>query len=186
MRRIAYNLAVLILATVATAASGQVRVSAQAETDRDIYVGDSFSFYIVIANSDKPGQVDLGPLRPYNPRSAGSRTQTSTNIVGSRVTTTKTIIMTYVLTVNQAGRVQLPSLSVVVDGRTYRTNPITVNVVKPGTTDRLDIEMTLSEKQCFAGQPVLLSINFYYSADIDNSQFNIPVLRSDAFYFENP
>jgi hypothetical protein len=80
----------------------------------------------------------------------------------------------------------LPSLKVVVDGKTYRTNPVNVNVVKPGTTDRLDIEMTLSEQQCFAGQPVLLTIDFYYSADIQNSQFNIPVLRSDAFYFENP
>ena len=169
-----------------TTASGQVRVSAQVDTGRDIYIGDNFSFHIVISGSDKPGQVDLGPLRQYNPRSAGNRTQISTNMVGSKVTTLRAMIMTYALTVNQAGRVQLPSLTVQVDGKTYRTNPVNVNVVKPGTTDRLDIEMTLSEQQCFAGQPVLLAIDFYNSAEIGNPQFNVPVLGSDAFYFENP
>jgi hypothetical protein len=125
-------------------------------------------------------------LRKYNPRATGNRTQTSTNIFGSKVTTVKTLIMTYALTLNQAGTVELPPVTVQVDGKSYRTNPVTVSVVKPGTTDRLDLEMTLSERQCFAGQPVLLTIKFYYSADVKDSQFNVPVLRSDAFYFENP
>ena len=173
-----------MMAAAVTTASGQVRVSAQVDTDRDIYVGDNFSFYIAIANWDKPGQVDLETLRQYNPRSAGTKTHNSTDMI--RGTTTRAMIMMYTLTVNQAGPITLPSLKVVVDGKTYRTNPVNVNVVKPGTTDRLDIEMTLSEQQCFAGQPVLLTIDFYYSADVRNSQFNVPVLGNDAFYFENP
>jgi len=175
-----------LIASIVTPAAAQVRVSAQVDTDRDIYVGDSFSYYVVIKGAEAPGQVGLGPLRQYNPRSTGNRTQTSTNIVGSRVTTEKTIIMTYALTVNEAGRVRLPSVTVQVEGKTYRTNPVTVSVVKPGTTDRLDIEMVLSEQQCFVGQPVLLTIKFYYAAEIKDTQFNIPVFGSDAFYFENP
>jgi hypothetical protein len=163
-----------------------VRVSARVDTDRDIYVGDNFGYYIVISGSDTPGQVDLGPLRQYNPRSSGNRTQTSTNIVGRKVTTVNTLVMTYALTVNQAGRVQLPSVTVQVDGKTYRTNPVNVNVVEPGKTDQLDIEMTLSRQQCFVGQPVLFEIKFYFSANCKNPRFNIPVLGSDAFYFENP
>jgi hypothetical protein len=187
MRRIRYSFAVLaLIAALVPGASGQVHVSAQVDTDGDIYVGDNFGFYIVIAGSDKPGQVDLGPLRQYNPRSTGNRTQTSTNIVGSKVTTVTTMIMTYSLRASETGTIRLPSLTVVIDGKTYRTNPLNVNVVEPGTTDRLDIDMTLSEQQCFAGQPVLLTIKFYYSADIRNSQFNVPALGSDAFYFENP
>lgn len=176
----------LIMSVAATAASAQVRVYAQVDTDGDIYVGDNFAYYVVLAGSEEAGEVDLEPLRPYNPRSTGNRKQTSTNIVGSQVTTATTMIMTYALTVNQAGRVQIPSVSVELDGKTYRTNPVTVNVIKPGTTDRLDVEMTLSEQQCFTGQPILLTINFYYATEIKNTQFNVPVLGSDAFYFENP
>ncbi len=171
---------------LATPATAQVRVSAQVDTDKDIYVGDSFGYYIVIKGAEAPGQVDLEPLRQYNPRSTGNRTQTSTNIVGSRVTTEKTIIMTYALIVNTTGRVRLPSLSVEVDGKTYHTNPVTVNITKPGTTRQLDIEVELSEQQCFVGQPVLLTIKFYYSDNSKNARFNVPVLGGDDFYFENP
>jgi hypothetical protein len=174
------------MAVVTTTVSGQVRVSAQVDTGRDIYVGESFGYYIVIQGTDKPGQVDLEPLRQYNPHSTGNRRQRSTNIINNKVTTTITTIMTYSLAASQAGQTQLPSLTVEVDGKTYRTNPVSANILKPGTTDQLDLEVTLSEQQCFAGQPVLLMVKFYYSAEIRNPQFNIPVLSSDAFYFENP
>jgi hypothetical protein len=178
---------VLVLSVaVSTAALGQVRVSAQADTGRDIYVGENFGFYIVIEGSDKAGQVDLQPLQQYNPQATGNRRQSSTNIINNKVTTTATMIMTYSLRADAPGPIRIPSLSVVVEGKTHRTNPITVNIVKPGTTEQLDVEMTLSEQQCFVGQPVLLSVKFYFSAKINNPQFNVPVLGSDAFYFENP
>ena len=181
MKRIGYSFTVFVLiAAVVTPAAAQVRVSAQVDTDRYILVGDTFTFYVVIANSDKPGQVDLEPLRQYNPRSMGTRTRSSTDII--RGTTTKALIMAYALTANQAGRVTLPSLEVIVDGKTYRTNPVTVNVIKPG----IDIEVELSEQQCYVDQPVLLTIKFYYSDNSENIRFNIPVLGSDAFHFENP
>jgi hypothetical protein len=140
----------------------------------------------VIHGADKPGQVDLGPLRQYNPQGTGNRRQSSTNIVNGKVTTTITTIMTYSLAASQAGRIQLPSLTVVINGKAYRTNPVSVNVIKPATTDQLDLEATLSEQRCFVGQPVLLTVKFYYSTDVKNPQFNIPVLSSEAFYFENP
>ncbi|MBL7185155.1 MAG: protein BatD [Phycisphaerae bacterium] len=184
MRRIRYSFAVLaLIAALVPGASGQVRISAQVDTNGDIYVGDNFRFHVVITGSDKPGQVDLEPLRRYNPQSIGNSRETSS--VNFNTPTTR-MIMSYSLRASEIGQIRLPSLTVVIDGKTYRTNPVNVNVVKPGTTDRLDIEMALSEQRCFAGQPVLLTVKFYYSADIRNSQFNVPALRSDAFYFESP
>jgi hypothetical protein len=175
-----------LIAAVSATASAQIRVSAQADTGRDIYVGENFGFYIVIEGSDKAGQVDLQPLQQYNPQATGNRRQSSTNIINNKVTTTTTMIMTYSLRADAPGTIRIPSLSVVVEGKTYSTNPLTMNIVKPGTTEQLDVEMTLAEQQCFVGQPVLLSIKFYYSANIKDPQFNVPVLSSDAFYFENP
>jgi hypothetical protein len=187
MRGIKHSIVALaLMAAVTTTVSGQVRVSAQVDTGRDIYVGENFGYYVVIQGADKPGQVDLEPLRQYNPQGTGNRRQSSTNIVNNKVTATITTIMTYSLAASQAGQIQLPSLTVEIDGKTYRTNPVSVNILKPGTTDQLDIEVTLSEQECFVGQPVLLMVKFYYSADVRNPQFNIPVLSSDAFYFENP
>jgi hypothetical protein len=175
-----------VMAALAAGASGQVQVSAQVDSERDIYVGEGFGFYIIIQGSDKAGKVDLQPLREYNPQSAGSRKQSSINIINGKTTQSVTTIMTYSLTASRAGRIQIPSLTVEVEGKTYRTNPVAVNIIKPGTTDQLDLEVKLSQQQCYVGQPVIMTVNFYISADIGEFQFNIPVFSSDDFYIEEP
>jgi tetratricopeptide (TPR) repeat protein len=175
-----------VTAAWAAAASAQVRVSAQVDTGKDIYVGENFGYYIVIKGTNQAGQVDLAPLQPYNPQSTGNRNQSSINVINGTTTQSVTTIMTYSLTANRVGRIQIPSLTVEVQGRTYHTNPVSVNVLKPGTTDRLDLDVTLSEHQCYVGQPVIMTVKFYISATIGDFQFNIPALSSDAFYIEDP
>lgn len=164
----------------------QVRISAQVEKGRGIYVGENFGYYIVIEGADKPGQVNLEPLLEYQPQSTGNRQQSSTQIINNRVTTSKTIIMTYSLTANGAGRIQLPPVTLILDGKTYRTNPVQVNILQPGTTDRLDLDVTLSEQQCYVGQPVIMTVKFYIFANIGDFQFNIPAFTNDIFYIEEP
>ena len=94
--------------------------------------------------------------------------------------------MSYSLNAQQEGRIQLPSVSVMLGGRTYRTNPVQINILRPGTTDKLDLEVTLFEQRCYVGQPVILTVRFYISTDIGDFQFNIPALNSNAFYVEDP
>ncbi|MBN2314234.1 MAG: protein BatD [Sedimentisphaerales bacterium] len=181
------TIVVLVVTAVgAVNALGQIRISAQAETNKDIYVGESFGYYIVIEGSNKVGEVDLQPLQPYHPQSVGNRHQTFTNIVNNKSTTTSAMIMSYSLTADQAGPARIPSVTVKVDGKTYRTNPVTVNIVQPGTTDRLDFEVTLSEQQCYVGQPIILTVKFYVTVgtDVGDFQLNIPALYSDAFEIE--
>jgi hypothetical protein len=179
-------LVIAATASLAAGASGQVQVSAQVDSGRDIYVGEGFNFYIVIQGSENAGQVDLQPLREYNPQSAGNRKQSSINIINGRTTQSVTTIMTYILTASREGRLQLPSLTVEVDGKTHRTNPVAVNIIRPGTTDQLDLEVTLSQQQCYAGQPVIMTVKFYISADVGDFQFNIPAFSGDEFYIEEP
>jgi hypothetical protein len=179
------SLLILIGAATGTSAYGQVRVSAQADTGRDIYVGDSFGYYIVIEGADSPGQVDLKPLQEFNPQSTGNKRQSSTNIINNKVTTTNTLIMTYSLTANRLGQFQIPPVTVTIDGKTYRTNPLSVNVIKPGTTELLDLELSLSESRCYVGEPIVLTVNFYVGANIGDFQLNIPPFTSGDFYVED-
>jgi len=171
-------------------AKAAVRVFAQIDSSEDIYVGESFGYHIIIDGENKAGQVDITSLAKYNPKSAGNRdvSQTSISIVNGRTTknTTKQYIMSYSLTSNQVGRINLPPVTVTLDGKNYQTNPVEVNILKPGTTDQLDLEVTLSERQCYVGQPVIMTVKFYISADIGDFQFNIPAFSSDDFYIEEP
>lgn len=192
MNLIAKNtfIAFVLMMLLAGAAAAQVRVFAQVDNSTDIYIGERFGYHIIIDGENKPGQVDLTPLAEYNPQSAGNRdvSQTSISIVNGRATRniTKQYVMSYSLASNQAGQIHLPPVTVTLDGKSYRTNPVGVNILNPGTTDRLDLDITLSEQQCYVGQPIIMTVKFYISADIGDFQFNIPAFTSDAFYLEDP
>lgn len=181
---------VFALVALASATSfGRIQVIAQVDSSKDIYVGESFTYHIIIDGENQPGQVDLAPLAKYNPRSAGNRdvSQTSIKIVNGKTTrnVVKRYVMSYSLTSTQTGRIELGPVNVTVGQKTYRTKPVSVNILKPGTTDQLALEVTLSEQKCYVGQPVLMTVKFYFT-DIRDPQFNIPVFKSGAFYLENP
>jgi len=182
--------ALLALTMTSAVAPAAVQVYAAVDTSKDIYVGESFAYQIIIDGQSKPGDVDLSPLQKYNPQSAGNRdvSQTSISIINGRTSRTvvKRYVMSYMLTAEQAGLIKLPSVTVTLDGGTYRTNPVQVRILRPGTTDQLELEVTLSERQCYVGQPVLMTLKFYRYANIGDYHFNVPALNSDAFYVEQP
>jgi len=189
LRKYTFVVLALIALFVGNAVA-QVQVFAQVDSKKDVYVGESFTYHVIIDGENNPGQVDLTPLAKYNPQSVGNRdvSQTSISIINGKTTknVVKRYVMSYSLVSNQTGQIELSPVKVAVAGKNYQTNPVSVNILKPGTTDQLDLEIELSEQRCYIGQPVLMTIKFYFSADISDPQFSIPVFNGDAFYFENP
>ena len=193
MKNIRFIVAIVTFLSLFSArATGQVRVVAQVDTSEDIYVGQSFRYLIIIDGDNKAGQVDLSPLAQYNPQNTGNQdvSQISTTIINNKLSrkTIKRYVMSYSLTVNRPGQTKLPPVTVTLDSKQYQTNPIQVNILKPGTTDKLDFEVVLSEQKCYVGQPVIITVKFYVSpsADVGEFQFNLPALTSDSFYIEEP
>jgi hypothetical protein len=182
--------AFLLAPAITSQAWAKIQVFAQVDTSQDIYVGESFTYNVIIDGENKPGQADLSPLAQYNPQAAGNRdvSKSSVTIVNGRMTKseTKRYVMSYALTAGWAGRIQLPPIMVTIDGKDYQTNPIEVNILQPGNTDKLDLEVKLSDTSCYVGQPVVMTVNFYILADIGDFQFNIPALNSSEFYIEEP
>lgn len=166
-----------------------MRVFAQVDTSQDIYVGENFPYNIIIDGDNRPGEVDLTPLAKYSPRGAGNRDVSQTSITfdgrNTRQTVIKRYVMSYTLVCQEPGRVQLPPVTIRLDGKDYQTNPVEVNVLQPGTTDKLDIEVLFSESQCYVGQPVVMTVRWYVSAELGDFSFNTPVFGSDDFYIED-
>jgi hypothetical protein len=185
-----YAVIVFGMAALTGRAAYGIQVFAQVDTRTEIYVGESFTYNIIIDGENKPGEVDVTPLAKFNPRSAGNQdvSQTSISIINGKTTQKiiKRFVMSYQLSAAQAGKIQLPPVTVAIDAKQYRTNPVQVNILQPGTTDKLDLEVALSEQQCYVGQPVVMTVKFYVAADIGDFQFNIPAFGSDAFYTEDP
>ncbi|MCD6392939.1 MAG: BatD family protein, partial [Planctomycetes bacterium] len=181
------------LAVVTSQAHAQVRVVAQVDTSEPIYVGEQFTYHVIIDGDNRPGQVDISPLAKYNPEKAGDRdmSQSSTIIINGRRTQniTKRYVMSYQLTADKAGALRLPPVSVTLAGKVYKTNAVDVQIAEPGKTEKMDIQLDFSETQCYVGQPLVMTVKWYIQANeagsVGNFQFNVPALSSGLFYAED-
>ena len=178
-------IAVVMTAVVSNTAMAKIRVSARVESSEDIYQGESFSYYIVLEGAESPGQVDLEPLQEFDPRSTGNREHSTMNFVNGKTTKNITTIMTYSLTADQVGRVRIQSVTVTVGGEKYKTNAVEVDIIKPGSTDNLSVEVSVSQQKCYVGQPVILDVELRILTRVKNAVFNVPVFSSGDFYIED-
>jgi len=178
-RTISFGLAILL----AAAASGapRTRVYARVKADTVIYPGDVFQYSIVVEGGTKPSKIDISPLDPFKPRPAGSGT--SMQQFNDRVTMSYSV--NYAITAQGPGTMSLPAVTVVVEGEKYTTDPVEVTVSAPGTTDRLSLEFTLSEKRCYVGQPVLMTVKWIVTTHVQDASFDVPVFTSGDFYTED-
>lgn len=162
------------------AVSAEVKISASVE-NTGIYIGQSFAYKIIFEGVSQPGEVDMGPLEKFNPKSGG--TSSSTQIINGR--TSQKVELTYYLSSNETGPILLPGVTVTYDGKKYTTEPVSINVLKPDSTDKMLLNVTLSDEKCYVGQPVIMTLEWIILADVKNASFNVPIFSSDDFYFED-
>lgn len=171
---------------MASQAVAAVGVQAQVDRSRPIYAGSRFAYSLVVSGG-QISDVDIAPLKDFQP--SGPSVQNRTSIVNGRASSYQ--IHTYQLLAPAKGQLTVPSINVTVDSNIYKTQPITVSVVEPGTTKQLDMEMELSTQRCYVGQPVVLTMSFYVWADIVRSEqitnldIQVPLLADDNFYWES-
>ncbi len=150
------------------------------DAETAIYPGDVFQYSIVVEGGAKPSKIDISPLAPFHPQPAGDGTsyqQFNDQVVISYSSN-------YGITAKEAGTMRLPPVTVVVGGKTYTTNAVDVTVSKPGTTDRMSVEFTISDRKCYAGQPIVMTVRWIVSSRWQNVAFDVPVFESPGFLIE--
>jgi len=169
-----------LLPAAASPAATRVYAKVDAET---VYPGEDFTYSIVVEGGGKPSKIDVSPLTAFNPRQAGSGTSMQT--VNDR--TTVSYSNNFMITAGKPGVMHLPGVTVIVDGQTYTANPIDVTVSQPGTTDRMSLEFLVSDKQCYVGQPLVMTVKWIITTRVQNGSvaFDVPVFKSDDFYLED-
>ncbi len=186
MRRTLCFLAVSALAWPALSQEDHpLRVQAAVESQR-VYVGQPFLLQIQIQGSDQPDAVDIGPLEgefAVTEAGGGSNSSTSVSIVNGRVqqTVRRGYNVNYRLSARQAGSVQIPSLRVSSQGRTAHTQPIALEVLPPQQNDDFKLRMSLSDRNVYVGQPVVLTVEWYIGRQVQEFGFNMPIFEDDRF-----
>jgi len=168
------------------------QVSADAVVqDGPLYVGDSFTFQIRVSGSDQPNPPDLSTLDDFSVQYQGGSQNNSSSITIINGKMTKNVsrgyVFSYQLTPKQTGTLTIPSVFIQADGSTVGTRPISVNILKPETTDDIKLQLFLSKDQCYVGEPIVLKVIWYLRKDVRSFNFMIPLLeKTDWFYFIDP
>ncbi len=117
---------------------------------------------------------------------SGPSTSQSTKIYNGSMTSE--IGYGYGLKPNGLGTKKIPSATIVVNGRTLKTTPITIEVVKAasGTVPndkQIFVETSLTDTSTFVGQQIILEYKLYTLVDVRNIKFGIEN-EFDGFFSE--
>jgi len=99
--------------------------------------------------------------------------------------TTRENIKKQVLSFTPDKAMTIPSFSIQVDGQTMQTNPIDIKIVKsaaptPGSPKKISLDMVASKQRVFVGEPLLLSVFFNESKQVDlmKVEYQKPVFKN--------
>ena len=170
---------------VATGQQEPLRVRA-AVGSQQVYVGQQFLLQVHMQGSDQPDPVDIGPLeRDFTVSEAGggASNSTSVSIVNGRMTrqVQRGYNLNYRIAAREAGIAEIPSLVVTAEGRSARTQPISIRVLPPEENADFQLRLSLSESRAFVGQPVTLTAEWFIGREVQEFSFSMPLLDDRRF-----
>ena len=191
MKRILLSI-LLILTTISAAfADG---ISFVASAPKSVEVGKRFNLaYEVNSKTDgQPVISEIDGMRILTGPHSSYFTQSS-NINGKR-TTTQTITYTYIVAIDKEGDVTIPGASVMVDGKKYTSNPVTIKVLPANqaptasqqqntgsaadiTNDRLFILASVNKTKVYEQEALLLTYKVYTDVNLTNLDNPVPELK---------
>ena len=172
---------ILVLTMLGTVVLGQVKVYVR--TQQEIYAGEPFRMDVVAENSKAAPEVNPSELKGFNPSFLNSSMGSSSSkiIINGKVIEDKSeYVSSWQLSVDDAGQYTIPALSVTVDGSKYKTDPVSISVTTPETSDLIGLEAEISSTECYVGQPLAFNIKWYVSSSLAGYNFNIPDIMDES------
>lgn len=163
------SLALLFFCALAQSLSAQkvdVRLSA-----REAWVGMPVVLQIAINNASDYEEPVLPDIDGCDIRAAGSPSQSSQiTIINGRRSESRSVTMQYLITPRREGKFEIPSISVSVDGREQKTQPLRFVATKSETGDLLFVEIEGSKDRVFVGQPLDLKLKIWIKPFVDRER----------------
>jgi hypothetical protein len=168
----------------AVAAAQELAVTAAVEK-QEIYVGAPVTLQIQVEGSDQVERPDLSGLADFQVQEAGGgqNNSQSISIVNGKISRVvrRGFTFNYRLTAKRAGELIIPAVSVTAEGQTRRTQPIRIRALPPSENDDFKLRLELSEQRCYVGQPVILTATWYVGRNVEEFEFNVPILDDKRF-----
>lgn len=130
-----------------------------------VYVGEPLRFTVSVNGSQSPAEPIWPTLDGVEVRSQGGQvtSQSMTTIINGRMQETRFegYVFHYVLTFPRQGVYTIPPLTVAVDGRDYRTNPVSVRVREPQERGEVRARIEVDNSTPWVGEAIELRFILY-------------------------
>ena len=167
-------------------ASGAAAVTLQARlAEADIYLGESTALELRIHGIRNPEPPDLThPDIDITKAGGQSFNHASYTMINGQVRQNEEFgyVARYLLWPRRAGTLEIPSLTLLHAGQTYRSNPVTLRVQRPPEQDFLFTEVSANKPSYVLGEVVTLTLDL----SIRKLTANGTVLDADPFFREQP
>ena len=185
--KITFILLIFLLTTTRSYASD---LSADAVVDNtDVYTGESFTLQIQVSGSENPEQPDLSNLKDFGVNYLGGSQNSSSSITIINGQMTKNVkkgfVFNYRLTPEKTGTLLIPAITVRSGADTAKTQPIVIVARKPEETNDFKLRLELSKDTCYVGEPVILTVTWYIGKNVNDFNFNLPVIHDKRFEFDD-
>ncbi|MBK8502021.1 MAG: protein BatD [Saprospiraceae bacterium] len=162
----------------------QARFSASIDA-KQVLVGSTFSVEFMVENSDADN-FQAPNFNPFKVVSGPSQSFRSTFINGVG---TRSVSFSYTLQATRVGKFTIPAATVIVKGKTMRSNPVTLEVLKgediaktgAGASPQIFIQAEVDSNRVYIGQQVMIRYKIYTQVNIEN--YNILTEASYAGCF---
>ena len=152
------------------------------------YKGSPFRYQLILENKtpdappELPATTDLS-VQALQPQSS---TSSQVYIFNGKRTENKTVTTTYtfLLTPRKTGTVTIPEGKITINGRVMTIPSRKITVRSLDTNRTITLTATADKNICAVGEPVTISFRWTSTANIQEYQFNIPLLSQEGFDVE--
>ncbi len=168
MKRMSHSRACLISSIAALGTIlpvGAAEVSLQAP--QAVYAGEPFELRVVVSDFERAEQPVIPDIAGVNVQFIGPSEQTSIVTTGGVTRTSRTRTLRYSVTASTPGMLQIPSISVLVDGdvrRTARQQILVRELETTPSTDKLWAVITADAPRFYVGQIARLQLEIWVEA----------------------
>jgi hypothetical protein len=180
MRRLGIILTVLLVSALNVRDAHAANVTFDVQP-RQSYVGVPVTFSITIEDSSAAAAPELPEMEDFTLTGSPARSERSfTQIRNGRTTSSRTVTYTYRLVPRRTGRLTIPAITFAIDGETFATSPVQINVEEPESNGLLIAEVAAPPKSVYVGEPVELALRITVKPYTD-ARYGVRLSDSDMW-----
>lgn len=169
IRRVHMLVVALLTACVPAVASAAPRVLVSLSS-QSVYVGDQIRMSVRLQDAPRDAEPKLPDMSAFDVVSMGGSSQFRMTTNLGRMQRVSFVEFNYILTPRRAGTFNIPPITIESQGKTYASDPITVEVLEPSKQDIVYMELSTPKKEYWIDEPFKVQLQIWIRKVTENGE----------------